>query len=360
VPGHETFLKPPTPEELIAASAAGPIAVINVSPLRSDALVVRPSGIAVVPLPGLTPEAIESIGGSILTAADRPDEPGSHETILSGLEWLWDHLAEPVLDVAAPARADGVTPRLWWCPTGPLSFLPLHAAGRHRYGYDQTVMARVASSYTPTIRALRRARALNTTARAEANLLAVAVTHTPHSPDSLPSAKPEAEMIGQTHPATTVLADAQATVGAVRAGLPHYRRAHFACHGRLDTESPARSSLLLHDRDDVLTAGDISRLDMSSAELAYLSVCDTARPDPANADEALHIAGAFLVAGYPNVIGTLWRVPDATGRRLARAFYRYLAEGDYPAGALHKAVTDLYRLAPGKPGLWANMVHFGA
>jgi hypothetical protein len=360
VPGHETFLQAPTPEELIGAAASGPIAVINVSPYRSDALVVQPSGVTVVPLPALTPEAIERISGSILPAADRPYDPGSHEVILDELEWLWENLAEPVLDIAAPAQTDGSTPRLWWCPTGPLSFLPLHAAGRHRSNPSQTVLGRVISSYTPTIRALRHARARSAAPDAKPDLLAVAVSRTPHSPHGLPSALREANLVAEMNMGTIILADAEATVDAVRAALPGFRRAHFACHGLADTTSPSRSSLLLHDADDILTAGDISRLDLTSAELAYLSVCDTARPDYANTDEALHIAGAFLLAGYPSVIGALWQVPDRIGLRLARGFYRHLGEVSDPAHALHNTVMDLYKVTPDKPGLWANLVHFGA
>ncbi|MBJ6617598.1 CHAT domain-containing protein [Streptomyces sp. DHE17-7] len=50
------------------------------------------------------------------------------------LDWLWDAVVAPVLDVlghtAEPAAGDA-WPRVWWCPTGPLTFLPFHAAGRY-------------------------------------------------------------------------------------------------------------------------------------------------------------------------------------------------------------------------------------
>jgi hypothetical protein len=39
---------------------------------------------------------------------------------------------------------------MWWVPTGNLSYLPLHAAGRD----DECVLDRVVSSYTPTVRSL--------------------------------------------------------------------------------------------------------------------------------------------------------------------------------------------------------------
>jgi CHAT domain-containing protein len=45
------------------------------------------------------------------------------------------------------------------------------------------------------------------------------------------------------------------------------------------------------------------------AQLAFLSACQTAR-NPARdlLDEAIHLASAFQLAGYPHVVGTLWSV----------------------------------------------------
>src|SRR5688572_10277877 len=45
-------------------------------------------------------------------------------------------------------------PRIWWCPTGALSFLPIHAAGDYRGLEPDTILNYAVSSYTPTITAL--------------------------------------------------------------------------------------------------------------------------------------------------------------------------------------------------------------
>ena len=55
--------------------------------------------------------------------------------LLDVLDWLWDviaasgsHRTRPY----RPARGGGCQwPRVWWCPTGPLTLLPIHAAGHH-------------------------------------------------------------------------------------------------------------------------------------------------------------------------------------------------------------------------------------
>ena len=85
--------------------------------------------------------------------------------ILDVLTWLWDVIAEPVLAALGYTRAlesNDLWPRVWSCPTGPLTVLPVHAAGHHprlRTATRNTecVLDRVISSYTPTLTALARA-----------------------------------------------------------------------------------------------------------------------------------------------------------------------------------------------------------
>ena len=110
---------------------------------------------------------------------------------------------------------------------------------------------------------------------------------------------------------------------------------------------------------------DISTLDLAGS-LAYLSACDTTVTSPNLADEAIHITGAFHLAGYAHVIGTLWPVYDATARDLARDVYRQLTrEGStspdvgFAAHALHHATRRLRDQHPDKPALWAAHTHTG-
>lgn len=66
---------------------------------------------------------------------------------------------------------------------------------------------------------------------------------------------------------------------------------------------------------------DISRLRLRDVHLAYLSACSTTRTRPELADEAIHITGAFLLAGYRHVVGTLWPVVDRVCTQIAGTFY---------------------------------------
>jgi hypothetical protein len=77
------------------------------------------------------------------------------------LKWLWDVAVGPVfdrLDFIPPVSNDASFPRVWWIGSYLLNILPIHAAGYHELRSTKTVIDRVISSYTPTIKTLGYAR----------------------------------------------------------------------------------------------------------------------------------------------------------------------------------------------------------
>jgi CHAT domain-containing protein len=151
--------------------------------------------------------------------------------------------------------------------------------------------------------------------------------------------------------------DADARYDAVLSALADCGWAHFACHAISDPLSPSDSRLLLYDRS--LAVRDISKLRLQNAELAFLSACSTARGSAQLADEAIHIASAFQLAGYRHVVGTLWPVLDATAARLTQGFYERHHRGVSPAEALHAVVRELRAAQPLAPSAWAAHIHAG-
>jgi tetratricopeptide (TPR) repeat protein len=361
LPGFDRFGAPPTVSDLLPAADLGPVVVINVSEYRCDALFVAPDGVRVVPLPGLTASAAAERAREFLDAIDlvgtgdlaqRMDGQAVVRTILA---WLWDTVTEPVLDALGYTATipDGAPwPRVWWSPTGMLNFLPLHAAGHHdRPG--RCVLDRVVSSYTPTLRALLHGR--SRAPAGDAALLAVAVSETPgHWP--LPATVAEASTLVAGADRAVQLLDAAARYEAVLAALPRYGRVHFACHAVSDPLHPSESRLLLHDR--ALTVREISRLRLAQADLAFLAACSTARGSEHLADEAIHIASAFQLAGYRDVVATLWPTLDGTAARIAESFHAE-RRGASAAHALHRAVRELRAEQPLMPSAWACYVHAG-
>ncbi|MEV6248867.1 CHAT domain-containing protein [Streptomyces sp. NPDC051742] len=365
LPGMERFLRPPLLTDLTAQAHQGPIVYVNVSRHRCDALNITPDGVRSRALDGLSEETVSQRVRALHTAFTE-GRLAAEQAIHDTLEWLWDTVVGPVLGelgLTAEPAADAPWPRIWWAPVGSLSLLPLHAAGHHRDG-GPVLLDRVVSSTTPTIRALAHARAGRRDDRNEPRLLVVAMPHTPDAPD-LPGAQAEADHLAALLPGATVLIGADATRAAVLDALPASGWAHFACHGYSDPDNPSDSHLALHDHDRApFRVLDLSRLRLRNAEFAFLSACDTARTTARLSDEAIHPLAAFQIAGFSQVVGTLWRVDDAVAPAFSRLIYDELTADRSGAlcasTAVHRTVRQLRTKYPNLPSVWAAHVHAGA
>ncbi|MER6347751.1 CHAT domain-containing protein [Streptomyces sp. NPDC001595] len=371
--GFQDFLRPPRAAQLLAAAEQGPVVVVAGGPARGGyALLLTgpdPADLKVCRLPEYSDGEAREHAGTLLTAAAAAGRSGlarafAERAVGDVLDWLWRTVAGPVLDalgITGPPPPGEPPPRLWWCPAGALSFLPLHAAGE--------VPDRVVSSRTPSVAALLRARTRRAPA-AGARALIVAVPELDgHAP--LPGALREA---GLAHTAVggTLLASDAAHADAVRSALTTHSWAHFACHGVQEPDRPSEGRLLLPGGR--LSVLDVSRLDLPGAEFAYLSACETAVGGTHLPDESLHLAGSLQLAGFSQVIGTLWRVDDDTAEEIAREVYGTLAKPPFPwttaptpteapppaALALHHATLRLRARWPERPLAWAAHVHTGA
>lgn len=369
LPGFSGFLSPPSVRQLLAEAAAGPIVMVNISQYRCDALALTPGGVVVVPLTGLTADEVTRTASAYLRlirhARSLPAQPAGKnadagELLRQVLRWLWDKIAEPVLETLGYAHRSGELPRLWWCPAGLLGLLPLHAAQRYDPGSarDTGVIDRVVPSYTPTVRALNSARSLPVP---QARAALVVSAPGPLAGAPLRGTSREAQAVAAQLPArVTVLGAGQATVAAVRDELGRHSWLHFAGHSRQNLLDPGRAALLLDDGE--LTVLDITRLRLPGAELAFLSSCEGGLGSTRLPDEAIHLASALQVARYREVIAALWSIGDNAAADIAGEVYRELALGGPPAQgrpavALHRT---LRRLRDGhSPLVWAAYCHTG-
>lgn len=357
LPGFADFLAPPDLADLLASTVDGSVVLINVSGLRSDALIVQPSGVTPVQLPGVAPDSVADQAaafGAALAASTRPGagETAAQTTITGVLGWLWDSIAEPVLKRLGHTTTPlDDWPRVWWSPVGQLALLPIHAAGR--FPDSESVLDRVVSSYTPTLRALQHARTRHT--RAGDDLVIVAIGDAPGA-KALRGAEREATEIAALTPATR-LDGTEARVDAVRAALTSHASAHFACHAASDPDDPSAGYLLLHDGP--LSVLDVSALDLSGVRLAVLSACETSLGAHRIPDEGLHLVSAFQLAGYPQVVGTLWPVNDLVARLVAVDLHEGIVAGEDVAMALHHAVHRCRERFDKTPTLWAAYLHSG-
>lgn len=374
LPGFGDFLLPPTVAQMRAEAAQGPIVLVNIDRLRCDALVVTERGIKPVPLRVTEGQLAHTAREFLEAAAVDRDAPLSRkdearETVFSTLEWLWDTVAKPVLDAAGITDPipDGTPraeiPRLWWSTSGPLAHLPIHAAGYQRkeaLGERRSVLDRVASSYTPSIRALHHARQAPTAPCAVGSCLAVSQPTGDNG--SAGASGDEVDAIARTLRGLRVIEGADAGVKRVLDELPSAATVHFACHGISDPDDPSKSRLEL--ADGPLGVLSVTRQRLPEAQLAVLLACHTARSDRLP-DEAIHVTSAFLTAGYPQVVGALWGSADLASVLLTEKLYRSLRH--YGAGldvtdtsrALHAIVRQLRKRYVKAPAMWAQYIHTG-
>ncbi|EUC57625.1 aromatic di-alanine and TPR containing protein [Rhizoctonia solani AG-3 Rhs1AP] len=377
LPGFGDFLRPMKAAGLVQAARTGPVVVINCHKNSCDALLILPGEDSVghVPLPNFSAqkaqEARQTLNSSLRCKGIRErgvkviQEPGHKDDMSSVLASLWHHIVKPILDHFGYMNNDSADslPHITWCPTGALSFLPLHAAGDYTQPRSK-VFDYVVSSYTPTLTALLASSPglLNTSCR----VLAVGQANTPGQ-SALPGTARELAHV-QTHIGDksqySQLVDSQATVSAVLDAMEQHDWVHLACHAHQNVNDPTKSGFFLHD--GTLDLAEINRRSFKGKGLAFLSACQTATGDEKLADEAVHLASGMLMAGYSSVIATMWSVHDEDAPVVADKVYTQLMKdrriGNGEAGrALHNAVAALReRVGEQKFERWVPYIHIGS
>jgi CHAT domain-containing protein len=251
-------------------------------------------------------------------------------------------------------------PHITWCTTGPLAFLPLHAAGC----YDEP-QARVfdftISSYTPTISSLLKP---IRTLSGFSGILAVGQATTSGCAP-LPGTVEELDRIQEqaSDVKFTRIDGDSATSASVLSAMQNHSWVHLACHAAQNLSEPLASAFHLHGSQ--LSLETIAQHSLKAAELAFLSACQTAQGDEKLPEEAVHLAAGMIMAGYSTVIGTMWSIKDEDAPVVAASFYSRLLEGGVPdsqkaARALHDAVTRLRDKVGDKSfARWVPFIHMG-
>lgn len=350
------------------------LVVVNVSAQRCDALAITSEDIAVIPLPALSEKEATARVQDYLDALQDPNGQ-EEQQIHATLGWLWDAIAEPILHalglVSRPP--EDAWPRIWWCPTGPLAILPMHAAGYHsaeRSEAADSVIDRCVSSYAPTLHSLARSHKEGCTPEVvnqTPKMLVVGIADTPGA-ESLPGVRDECDAIQNTVPADdlVILTDAAATRAEILSQVADAPFFHASCHGDQNLTHPSEGGILPYDWESsgLITIRDLSPV-RHSGQFAYLSACMTAVGGSRHLDEFISLAGALHFTGWVHVVATLWTVPDRPAFNIARDTYSELCAGgsldvSRTALALHQAVRrQRDRSGPANPSHWIQFIHLG-
>ncbi|KAG9013222.1 hypothetical protein FRB94_003292 [Tulasnella sp. JGI-2019a] len=350
LPGFEAFLKPTPLETLQHAAAQGPVIIINVTHLRSDAIIILKSGEpAVIALPKATPDAIKGL-------LETPMEgtatwPALNGSLRTKLQNIWTVIVAPIVyylerTLRLPHRS-----RIWWNPTTAVCSLPLHAA-QTSIPHELSLPDRFVSSYTPSLSSLLRSDMLAMGTFGPDLLLVAEAANSIGVTDIIPPGLPAR---------ITVMEDANSTRDAMLAGLKDSTWVHFTNDNCCLAKDSFISTILFpSQRTKPLTFLDIVHNDLPKAEMAFLSVGHSAYGDDAN-----NLAVGMLHSGFRSVIESMWGISDEDKFVVARAFYKHmyrngLEAADYrdAAMALSMATKDLIR--KGVPlERWVNFVHYG-
>jgi CHAT domain-containing protein/uncharacterized protein HemY len=147
--------------------------------------------------------------------------------------------------------------------------------------------------------------------------------------------------------------------------LKKFNYVHFATHGFIDENKPDFSSLVLTQdnnskEDGFLQATEIFNLNLN-ADLVVLSACQTGLGKLIRGEGMVGLTRAFMYAGTPTVLVSLWSVSDVSTATLMGEFYKNLVKEKLSkTDALRKA--QLFMLRDEKfahPFYWAPFVIFG-
>ncbi|KAK0214568.1 CHAT domain-containing protein [Armillaria fumosa] len=387
-PGFEDFLGPKRLATLKNAAKLGPVVLLNTFQATCDALILIPGLDNVVHISlkdfsykkakNLQERLNKSLSAlGVRTRASHPVLRGTsgRSVFMDVLKELWSCIVKPVLDSLAFSPCDTTNPpRLWWCPTGPLAFLPIHAAGDYRANEPRTKISDyVVSSYTPTLTILLDKLEKTRTFK---GLLAISQPNTPGL-SSLPGTKGELQKIEDRANGVLVkcLRGEEATPDKVLDGMSTCNWVHMACHATQKKANPLESTFHLYPPNHVHPPANHGHLPLSQvisksfpdADFAYLSACQTATGDESLSEESVHLAAGMLMAGYQSILATLWSIRDVDAPLIADEVYSQLFEDGKPdsgnaAIALHHAVQSLRKRVEHEPDSfvrWVPFIHVG-
>lgn len=147
----------------------------------------------------------------------------------------------------------------------------------------------------------------------------------------------------------------------------YYSVLHIATHGLLNKEHPILSSLVFTENNDsfennFLQAYEISKLELN-ADLVVLSACETGFGRFETGNGTASLARAFMYAGVPSLVVSLWQVNDASTAEIMQLFYTNLAKGMNKAEALRQAklkyIVECKNPMMAHPAFWAAFVLIG-
>ncbi|HEY0652588.1 MAG TPA: CHAT domain-containing tetratricopeptide repeat protein [Chryseosolibacter sp.] len=154
-----------------------------------------------------------------------------------------------------------------------------------------------------------------------------------------------------------------ATAEDFRNKASQYQVIHLALHSLVNDERPMFSRLVFTRVDSAeseITANELYSMDLN-AEIAVLSACETGLGKLHRGEGMMSLSRAFMYAGVPSTVISLWKVPDQSASILMTKFYKSLTSGVPKDDALRLAKLEFIEEHPemSHPFFWAGFVVSG-
>lgn len=162
---------------------------------------------------------------------------------------------------------------------------------------------------------------------------------------ALPGTKIEVNQIMQLYSTSTTKNEKENSETTFKNIAPKHNILHIATHGFLDSDYPLNSYLLMEpdsQNDGKLSVSEIFELNLNS-KLITLSACESGLGELSSGDEIVGLSRAFIYAGTPAVVASLWPVDDASTALLMTRLHQYYAAGYTIQNALSLAQRDLIK-----------------
>lgn len=288
---------------------------------------------------------VEDLKGRILLFTELLSGSSSEQAIPPGVA-----LSTTLLGDALPFLDRGGIHRIFVSAAGDLAALPFDAlpdpANR-----SQPILARYEIAYTTSLLALAETRS-HPGPRPPYDLLALAPFADGMNASAWPVQRAELRALpssGQEVKRITRLMAGHVETMTGRAAtarafkeepLRDYKVIHMATHALLDAQVPSRSAIVFArgsaPGDGWLRPREIAALDLAG-QLVVLSACESASGTTSSAEGMHSLVRAFTYAGARTVVGTLWKVEDASAAGFVEDMYTSIAAGQSVSGALREA-----------------------
>jgi CHAT domain-containing protein len=180
----------------------------------------------------------------------------------------------------------------------------------------------------------------------------------------LEQADREARSIASIYPVAEVLTSAESTADRFLRDCPRYDVIHFCGHAQREAGGAALLfAASAADRSGRLSSYEIAAQHLDRTRLVVLAACGTASGDDERLDGIPTLARAFLRAGAPSVVASLWPVDDEESAALSMELHRALRRSRDPAAALRDAQRFMLagpRVRWRHPAAWAGIELLGS